>query len=139
MNKSLSSVSKDIIPGTIKSIINKPLGSCYSILFWSFGQKQIFVPLGKLKDQITCQGSQYLYAHIFRERTIYILYFHWRLWHRQIWLNLMFTKLFKSNFIRNCDLYIQVTPISMKQYEKRSFEYYLNKNSSRSIDRELFL
>ena len=44
MDKSLTSVSKD--PGSIKSIVGKPLGHCHSIIFWSDPQKQITMPLG---------------------------------------------------------------------------------------------
>ena len=41
MYKSLTNVSKD--PGSIKSIVGKPLGHCH---FWSDPQKQITMPLG---------------------------------------------------------------------------------------------
>ena len=44
MYKSLTNVSKD--PGSIKSIVGKPLGHCHSIIFWSDPQKQITMPLG---------------------------------------------------------------------------------------------
>ena len=45
MDKSLTSVSKD--PGSIKSIVDKPLGHCHSIIFWSDIQKEIIISLGK--------------------------------------------------------------------------------------------
>ena len=47
MDKSLTSVSKDPQPGSIRSIVGKPLGHCHSIFFWSEQQKQISLLLGE--------------------------------------------------------------------------------------------
>ena len=47
MDKSLTSVSKDAKPGSIRSIVGKPLGHCHSIFFWSEQQKQFSLLLGE--------------------------------------------------------------------------------------------
>ena len=45
MDKSLTSL--DAKPGSIRSIVGKPLGHCHSIFFWSEQQKQISLLLGE--------------------------------------------------------------------------------------------
>ena len=51
MDKSLTSVSNDAKPGSIRSIVGKPLGHCHSIIFWSEQQKQISLLLGEYQRQ----------------------------------------------------------------------------------------
>ena len=74
MDKSLSSVSKDTKPFSIKSIINKPLGSWYSIIFWDDLQKQIILFLCEILFDKTFTYQ----LHYFRKKTICILDCTWR-------------------------------------------------------------
>ena len=83
MDTSLSSVSKDMKPGSIKSITNKPLGSWYSIVFWSNEQKLPILSLGTNSSH----NDLFLFdidieIKLFRKKRIPLPYFHWRLWHR---------------------------------------------------------